>query len=50
VGVGRIFRCLVFLDWAIPRLGQPNGRDAVNDICLCKSWLDQLLARTAWAA
>jgi hypothetical protein len=50
VGVGRIFRCLVFLDWAIPRLGRPDGSDAVNDIRLCKSWLDQLLARTAWAA
>jgi hypothetical protein len=50
VGVGRIFRCLVYLDWAIPRLGQPHRSDAVSDIRLCTGWLDQLLARTAWAA
>jgi Ser/Thr protein kinase RdoA (MazF antagonist) len=41
--VGRVLRCLVFLDWAIPRLAEPGDDTALDDIRLCRSWLDQLL-------
>jgi len=41
--VGRVLRCLVFLDWAIPRLGKSGDATALDDIRLCSSWLDQLV-------
>ncbi len=44
--VGRIFRCLVYLDWAMPRLERKEG--SVGEIALCRSWLDQLVERAAW--
>jgi hypothetical protein len=47
--VGRILRCVVFLDWAVPRLGDARDEAALDDMRLCRSWLDQLV-RPARAA
>jgi hypothetical protein len=45
---GRIFRCLVFLDWATPGLAGEHAEQAVDDIELCRSWLDRLMEGAAW--
>jgi hypothetical protein len=45
---GRIFRCLVFLDWATPGLASDHAEQAIDDIELCGSWLDRLMEGAAW--
>jgi len=45
---GRIFRCLVFLDWATSGRSLDGVDQEVEQIELCRSWLDPLMQRGAW--
>jgi len=46
-GAGRVFRCLVFLDWVRPTLA--TDRDAALErIRLCTSWIEKLMERAPW--
>lgn len=40
--VGRKFRCLVFLEWAMPGIGAPVDERVWSHLQLCRSWLDDL--------
>jgi Ser/Thr protein kinase RdoA (MazF antagonist) len=44
--VGRIFRCLVFLDWLAPSLEYEDVDQPLNDLRLCESWLADLVWTT----
>lgn len=44
---GRFFRCLVFLDWVLPRLDREPA-DAVSDLDQCDGWLATLSERVGW--
>jgi aminoglycoside phosphotransferase (APT) family kinase protein len=45
---GRIFRCLVFLDWATSGRSLDRVDQETEQIGLCGAWLDPLLQRGAW--
>jgi hypothetical protein len=46
-GAGRIFRCLVYLEWLRPDLAR--GTDsALEQLAQCRSWLDSLMERKPW--
>ena len=40
--VGRKFRCLVFLEWAMPGIGARVDERVWSHLELCRSWLDDL--------
>lgn len=40
--VGRKFRCLVFLEWALLEIGTPENKDVWSHLEQCRSWLDEL--------
>jgi aminoglycoside phosphotransferase (APT) family kinase protein len=40
--VGRKFRCLVFLEWALPDTGTPVNQRVASLLEQCRSWLDEL--------
>jgi thiamine kinase-like enzyme len=40
--VGRTFRCLVFLDWAVPVIGGHVDGTVWSHLQQCRSWLDEL--------
>jgi hypothetical protein len=46
-GAGKIFRCLVFLEWLGPDLATGSA-EAFEQLGLCRSWLDTLLAEQPW--
>jgi hypothetical protein len=46
--VGKVFRCLVFLDWIAPRLAFASLEQPVNDIRRCESWLAGLIRAPEW--
>jgi hypothetical protein len=39
---GRFFRCLVFLDWVVPRIDRERGEAALQDLERCDGWLAAL--------
>ena len=41
--VGRIFRCLVFLDWLAPSLQYESVEQPLNDLRRCETWLADLI-------
>jgi hypothetical protein len=41
--VGKIFRCLVFLDWLAPSLETESVEQPMNDLRRCESWLADLI-------
>ena len=46
--VGRVFRCIVFLDWIAPRLRNDCAVQGLEDLRRCESWLAELLAAACW--
>jgi len=46
-GAGRVFRCLVYLEWLRPDL-ERGTQIAVEQLAQCRSWLDGLLERKPW--
>jgi len=46
--VGRIFRCLVFLDWIAPRLANESVIQPMNDVGSCEVWLSDLIQAAGW--
>jgi hypothetical protein len=46
--VGRIFRCLVFLDWIAPRLANESVKQPMNDVRSCEVWLADLIQAAGW--
>jgi aminoglycoside phosphotransferase (APT) family kinase protein len=47
-GAGRIFRCLVFLDWVVHAGACDGLGQEIEQIALCRSWLDPLLGESPW--
>jgi hypothetical protein len=47
--VGRIFRCLVFLDWVVSGRAFERLDQEIEQIEVCGSWLDPLMEEAAWA-
>jgi hypothetical protein len=41
--VGKIFRCLVFLDWLAPSLETESVEQPMNDLRRCETWLADLI-------
>ncbi|MEJ2303378.1 MAG: hypothetical protein P8Y14_17775 [Anaerolineales bacterium] len=48
INVGKIFRCLVFLDWIAPSLAFASVEQPINDIRRCESWLAGLIRTAEW--
>lgn len=46
--VGRIFRCLVFLDWVMHAHAFDGLDQEIEQIELCRSWLDPLMEGAEW--
>jgi hypothetical protein len=46
--VGRIFRCLVFLDWIAPSLAHESVKQPMNDMRRCETWLADLIRSAEW--
>jgi aminoglycoside phosphotransferase (APT) family kinase protein len=47
-GAGRVFRCLVFLDWATSGRTSFAPGEELAQLELCRSWLEGLLRREVW--
>jgi hypothetical protein len=46
--VGKVFRCLVFLDWLAPRLAHRPAEQTMNEMQRCESWLADLIRAAEW--
>ena len=46
--VGKIFRCLVFLDWLSPGLEGESIEETMFDVRRCERWLADLIHETGW--
>ena len=46
--VGRVFRCLVFLDWIAPRLADEFVAQPMNEMRRCEGWLANLIEAAVW--
>ena len=46
-GAGRVFRCLVFLEWVWPTLADDRAT-AIEQIRLCASWIEHLMEHAPW--
>jgi hypothetical protein len=46
--VGKVFRCLVFLDWIAPKLAHESTEPAMSDIRSCEGWLAGLIEAAEW--
>jgi hypothetical protein len=46
--VGKVYRCIVFLDWIAPGLARQSKEQPMNDLKKCDSWLGDLLKPTQW--
>ncbi len=46
--VGKIFRCLVFLDWLLPSLFQDPTGQSMHSLRQCETWLSDLIQAAAW--
>jgi hypothetical protein len=45
---GKVFRCLVFLDWIAPSLEDESVEQPMNDIRRCEAWLAELVRAAGW--
>lgn len=41
--VGKIFRCLVYIDWIAPQLGEKEIKSPMDHLKLCETWLTDLI-------
>ena len=48
-GAGKVFRCLVFLEWLGPDL-VAGSAEAFQQLGLCRSWLDAIVPEQPWIA
>ncbi len=46
--VGKIFRCLVFLDWLAPSLAHESVEQPMNDMGRCETWLVDIIQAVEW--
>jgi aminoglycoside phosphotransferase (APT) family kinase protein len=46
--VGKLFRCIVFLDWIAPSLTQESVARPINELRRCETWLKDLIRETEW--
>jgi hypothetical protein len=46
--VGKVFRCLVFLDWIAPGLAFQSVEQPIKDLRRCQAWLADLIQATGW--
>jgi hypothetical protein len=46
--VGKVFRCLVFLDWVAPNLARESIEQPMNDVRSCEGWLADLIQAAEW--
>ncbi len=46
--VGKVFRCLVFLDWIAPGLAHESVEQPMKDIRRCETWLADLIRAAGW--
>lgn len=46
--VGKVFRCLVYLDWIAPQLKSDSLEQSMYHLGLCNSWLDDLIRTAPW--
>jgi hypothetical protein len=46
--VGRVFRCLVFLDWIAPKLAHESVEQPMNEVRRCEGWLADLIQAAEW--
>jgi len=46
--VGKIFRCLVYLDWIAPSLADDSVEQPMNDLRRCQTWLADLIQAAGW--
>lgn len=46
--VGKVFRCLVFLDWIAPKLAHESTEQAMDDMRSCAGWLVDLIEAAEW--
>lgn len=46
--VGRIFRCLVFVNWLAPSLAHETVEQTMNDVRRCETWLTALIPAVVW--
>jgi aminoglycoside phosphotransferase (APT) family kinase protein len=47
-GAGRVFRCLVFLEWATSGRSPTHADGELEQLGLCRSWLGPLLHKEVW--
>jgi aminoglycoside phosphotransferase (APT) family kinase protein len=47
-GAGRVFRCLVFLEWATSGRSPMHADGELEQLGLCRSWLGPLLHKEVW--
>ncbi|HZD56579.1 MAG TPA: phosphotransferase [Anaerolineales bacterium] len=48
MSVGKVFRCLVFLDWIAPSLASSSIEQPINELQRCETWLAGLIQSAAW--
>jgi hypothetical protein len=46
-GAGRVFRCIVFLQWLQPDL-RDDSEHSIEQLDTCRSWLDAIMERSPW--
>ena len=46
-GAGKVFRCLVYLEWLGPDLAAGSA-EAFEQLVLCRSWLDAIIPEQPW--
>lgn len=46
--VGKVFRCLVFLDWIASNLAHESMKQAMDDVRSCEDWLADLIEAAEW--
>lgn len=48
MSVGKVFRCLVYLDWIAPSLAFASVERPINHIRRCETWLSDLIRAAEW--
>ena len=46
--IGKIYRCIVYLDWIAPRLANTSVEQPLADLRQCEAWLIDLLQAGKW--
>jgi hypothetical protein len=46
--VGKVFRCLVYLDWIVPQLGEKTIEQPMHHLRPCETWLADLIQTVPW--